>query len=220
MLDPRALQFQRTSLFGLKAPVFSWFKRLRLVHSCTVWCPTWPGYLCILLILLIPISWWCGWGESFLSLTSRSPAEVLVVEGWIGRNGVRSAAAEFKHHAYQYVVTTGEPNSEAWAEDHTSFADLAARELIALGLPKDKIIIAPAQDARTQRTFRSAVAVWRALSDRRIHPKSLNVFTLGPHARRSCLVFAKVFQSKPPKYGVSFKMAEISNGPRDKREEE
>jgi hypothetical protein len=29
-----------------------------------------------------------------------------------------------------------------------------------------------------------------------IHPSNLNVFTLGPHARRSRLVFAKVYQAE------------------------
>jgi hypothetical protein len=136
-----------------------------------------------------------------------------VVEGWIGRNGVRAAAAEFEHHAYQYVVTTGEPNGDPWEEDHTSFADLAARELIGLGLPKDKIIIAPAKDAKTQRTFRSAVAVWRALSQRGIHPKSLNVFTLGTHARRSCLVFSRVFQPRTEVGVVGWISTDWKGGP-------
>jgi hypothetical protein len=35
------------------------------------------------------------------------------------------------------------------------------------------------------------VAVWRALQTIGIQPKVINVFTLGPHAQRSRLVFAK-----------------------------
>jgi hypothetical protein len=37
----------------------------------------------------------------------RLPAEILVVEGWIGRDGVRAPAAEFEQSGYQYVVATG-----------------------------------------------------------------------------------------------------------------
>ncbi len=48
-----------------------------------------------------------GHPESFLSVTERSPADVLVVEGWIGREGVRAAGEEFKQRGYQYVVATG-----------------------------------------------------------------------------------------------------------------
>ena len=62
------------------------------------------------------------------------------------------------------------------------------------GVPEEKIIVAPSRDTERQRTYESAVAVFRALEARGIHPKTLNVFTLGPHARRSRLVFAKVLR--------------------------
>jgi hypothetical protein len=40
-----------------------------------------------------------------------------------------------------------------------------------------------------------AVAAWRALQTKEIQPTSINVFTRSSHARRSRLVFAKVFGS-------------------------
>jgi hypothetical protein len=51
---------------------------MRLIQRCTVWCPTLLGAGCIFLLLAIPAVWWFGCGESFLSLTQRLPAEVLV----------------------------------------------------------------------------------------------------------------------------------------------
>src|SRR5260370_41665820 len=69
---------------------------------------------------------------------------------------------------------------------------MARRELIRSGIRKEKIIVAPARDAQTQRTYGSAVGVWRTLRAKGIQPKSVNVFTYGPHARRSRLVFSKV----------------------------
>ena len=70
---------------------------------------------------------------------------------------------------------------------------MAASELIRSGIPREKIIVAPARDVKSQRTYESAVGVWRALRAKGIQPKSLNVFTYGPHARRSRLVFSKVY---------------------------
>jgi uncharacterized SAM-binding protein YcdF (DUF218 family) len=70
---------------------------------------------------------------------------------------------------------------------------MAGRELIRSGIPIDKIIIAPAKEAENQRTYESAVGVLRALRAKGINPKSINVFTYGPHARRSRLVLAKVY---------------------------
>jgi hypothetical protein len=170
-------------------------QKLRLVQRRTVWCPTWLGLFCIVVLLLIPVAWWCRSGESFLSLTSRLPAEILVVEGWIGRDGIRAAAAEFERGGYQYVVATGGLTAnKGWDIGGWSYAEGAEGELIRSGVRKDRIIVAPARDTERQRTYESAMAVRRALESRGIHANNLNVFTLGPHARRSRLVFAKVNQ--------------------------
>jgi hypothetical protein len=147
---------------------------------------------CVIVVLLIyPGIWLCIYGESFFSLTRRLPAEVLVVEGWIGNDGLRNAAAEFERGAYQYIVTTG---GQTWdRRSPSNYADLAGQELIRLGVPQDRIIIAPTGEIEHERTFNSAAAAWRALQFKGIHPQALNVFTLGVHARRSRFVYAKVY---------------------------
>jgi uncharacterized SAM-binding protein YcdF (DUF218 family) len=168
-------------------------QRLHLIQRRTVWCPTWLGSFCVAIILGTPIVWWLFCGESFLSLTKRLPPEVLVVEGWIGRDAVHAAADEFKQGGYQYVVAAGGwTSAEHWDEGGWSYAEGAEHELIRLGVPEDKIIVAPARDTNAQRTYESAVALWRALQAKGIKPRTVNVFTFGSHARRSALVFAKV----------------------------
>ena len=175
--------------------------RLRLVRRCEFWRPTSLGSLLIAILLGIPLLWWCCYAESFLSLTQRLQPEVLVVEGWIGLDGVRAAEAEFKQHGYQFIVATGDLHTDPWDKDHLSFAEMSARELIQLGVPKDKIIVAPADETETQRTYQAAAAVWKGFQDRGIKPRNLNVFTLGSHARRSHLIFAKV-EGPETKVGV------------------
>jgi uncharacterized SAM-binding protein YcdF (DUF218 family) len=165
---------------------------LRLAQRRTVWCPTWLGSFCIFALLVIPVAWWFTCGESFLSLTRRLPAHVLVVEGWIGRPGIRAAVAEFGQRGYQYIVASGGLTSGRWEDEPASYAEMAAGEMIRSGVPKERIIVATAEYTESHRTFESAVAVWRALQAAGIHPKAVNVFTFGPHARRSRLVFAKV----------------------------
>jgi hypothetical protein len=167
--------------------------RLRLVQRRTVWCPTWLGLFCLGVLLVTPVAWWAISGESVLSSSRPFPAEVLVVEGWIGSDGIRAAATEFDQGGYQYVVATGGlATGTGWGQSGWSYAEGADHELIRSGVPEEKIIFAPSKGTETQRTYESAVAVLRALASHGVHPKALNVFTLGPHAKRSCLVFAKV----------------------------
>jgi hypothetical protein len=150
----------------------------------------WWGGLVIVVLLLIPGIWLGLYGESFFSLNRRLLAQVLVVEGWIGDDGVRAAAAEFERGGYQYIVTTGGQAEDR--QDSSNYAEIAGQELIRLGIPKDRIIIAPTGKIEYEHTFKSAVAGWRALQKRGIQPEGINVFTLSTHARRSRLVYAKV----------------------------
>jgi hypothetical protein len=183
-------------------PVRGFFRHLglRLVRRSTLWCPTWLGSFCVALFLAAPAVWWCCYGEAFLSLTERRSPEVLVVEGWIGRDGVRAASKEFAAQGYKYIVTSGGVTSDQrWEEGGWSYAEGAEHELIQLGVPADRIMVATARDTKRQRTFASAVAVREALEAKGIRPATLNVFTWGPHARRSRLVFAKV---EPPDINV------------------
>ncbi len=169
------------------------FSGLRLVHRRTMWWPTLPGWFCIVMLLVMPAAWWFSYGESFLSLKRRLTAEVLVVEGWIGPVGIRAAGAEFEKGGYQYVVGSGGLSGERWNQPRWSYAEGAGNELSRFGVSEDRIIVASSLATESQRTYESAVAVWRALQARGIKPGKLNVFTLGAHARRSRMVFAKVF---------------------------
>jgi DUF218 domain len=172
--------------------------RLRLVQRRTIWFPTWLGLFCLAVLFAIPLVWWCFCGESFLSLTDRLPAEVLVVEGWIGGNGVRAAATEFRSGGYQYVVATGGQcdDDKGWKDPGWSYAQGAANELGRAGIPREKIILARAENTERARTFESAVSVFQTLESLTIKPASINVFTWGPHARRSRLVYAKVYTNR------------------------
>ena len=176
-------------------------RRLRLVQRRTLWCLTWLGAFCVALFLAAPAVWWFYCGESFLSLTERRPAEILVVEGWIGRKGLDAAVDEFERGGYRYIVASGCLTSGGWEDKRESYAEMAAGEMIRLSVPKESIIVAHSRNTKNHRTFESAVTTWRTLRDSGIKPAQLNVFTFGPHAGRSALVFTKVY-SDGSKIGV------------------
>ena len=61
-----------------------------------LWWPTWTGWIGIMALLVTPLLGWGLIGERFLSLTKRLDAEVLIVECWIGKDGLIAAVEEFK----------------------------------------------------------------------------------------------------------------------------
>jgi hypothetical protein len=164
-----------------------------LVGRRTIWLPTLLGWALLLSLFSSLVSLWLFKGEAFLSRTKRSPAEVLVVEGWIGIEGIHAAGAEFIQGKYAYIVTTNGLTNNRWDRDQFNYASLASEQLLQMGIARDRVIVAPPLETEGHRTFQSAAAVWRALRDKDIHPTAINVFTFGTHARRSQLVYSKVF---------------------------
>jgi DUF218 domain len=163
--------------------------------------PTWAGSFCIVALLFMFVATWLLHGESYLSATRRVPADILVVEGWIGRKGIRAAVHEFERGGYRYIVASGGLTSGRWEDEPSSYAEMAAKEMIRSGVPKERLVVATSENTESHRTFESAVAVWRALRDAGIKSRALDVFTIGPHARRSATVFGKV-NSDGAKVGV------------------
>jgi len=171
---------------------FTWPLGLGLLQRRTIFWPTWLGWFCGAMILGIFIVGCLVYGESYLTETHRSEADLLVVEGWIGREGIGAAVEEFDRGGYRYIVASGGLTSGRWEDKPGSYAEMAASEMIRLGVPKEEIVVATSENTENHRTFESAVAVWKTLRDAGIKPKGINVFTFGAHARRSALVFARV----------------------------
>ena len=169
--------------------------RLRLFQRRNLPCPTIWCWLLFLALAGAPLLAWWYRGEIFLSLNERLPADVLIVEAWTDAEGAEAAAAEFKGSGmpYQFVVAAGGLTGNPWTKRRWSYPEIAEAELTQAAIPSSRIILARSEDNGSHRTFETAVAAKQALDARGIHPKIVNVFTRGAHARRSRLVFAKVF---------------------------
>ncbi|MDB6169016.1 MAG: hypothetical protein JWM88_1880 [Verrucomicrobia bacterium] len=167
--------------------------RLPLFAQRKVWLPTWFGAACLVVIVGgLGGLWWCE-AEPFLSKTERLPAEVLVVEGWIDGTGIQSAVMEFRTGGYQVIVSAGGLTGKPWDEKRWDYSQEGEEQMLRLRIPRDQVIRATTRNKESQRTFEMAAAAWRALQARGIHPTAINVYTRSSHARRSRLVFAKVF---------------------------
>jgi len=137
------------------------------------------------------------WLHDFLAVNAPVQAEGLVVEGWVPDYIVEEAVREFEAGRYEWVAASGGPLSVGtYITEYRTYADVGVATLEKLGLPKDKLIVAEAEKTYRNRTYYSAKGVKAKLEELGLEPNGLNVVTEGAHARRTRLVYRKVFGSE------------------------
>ena len=146
---------------------------------------------------IVPILWLVG-GQRFLATSNRISADVLIVEGWIGREAFKAAKDEFDRGGYRFLVATGGLTGEPWAEKRWSYAEIAQVEFVRLGVPAGVVVIARSKESDRDRTYHNAAAALNQLRQEKIQPRGIQVFTRGLHTRRSGLVYERVFSEFTP----------------------
>jgi len=144
-----------------------------------------------------------GFIYGFLSPSNPVPAEVLVVEYWLPDYALQGAVAEFKRGHYKYVMTSGTEFPRGWGSSslYKTGADLAAATLAAMGLETNCIVVLSPSQAVRDRTYSRAVAIAEWLEATNPMARAVNLYSLGPHARRSRLLYQKAL-GKKVKVGV------------------
>ncbi|MEG3904822.1 YdcF family protein [Microcoleus sp. B4-C5] len=167
--------------------------RIRLIRRREIWAITREGWviasagLIILMLLIITNI------HPFLAVNAPIKADILVVEGWLPDYAIESAIAEFKKGEYSQLITTGVPLSKGYyLAEYKNYAALTAATCIALGFDQNQVIAVPAASVVKHRTAASAIALrdWFSTSDLKVN--SINLYSFGPHARRSWIVFKEV----------------------------
>src|SRR5882672_3807696 len=116
---------------------------------------------------------------------------VLVVEAWIPAKTLEESAIVFNSGRYRYLVIVGGPmqGSGIKSNDPTTWADLATSRLEKLGFDTRKLVQISVPAVSSARTLAGATAVKRWLGSSRISVCCVDVFTVGPHARKSWILF-------------------------------
>lgn len=135
--------------------------------------------------------------DPFLSVSRPVAAEALIVEGWLPDYALRDAVAEFRRGHYKYIIASGRTLPAHWLGSRfKSAADAAAAVLSAYGLETNQVVaVAPLED-RQDRTYASALAVRAWLEQSHPSLRAVNVYSLGPHARRTWLLYQKALGDK------------------------
>jgi hypothetical protein len=122
---------------------------------------------------------------------------------------LKIAVAEYKQNHYTRVFVTGLPVEQGTLlVAYTNHAHVGAAMLVKLGLDPSEVQAVPCGEPRRDRTFHTALALKHFLRDHNLSPRQLNLITVGPHARRSWLLFEKAF-------GDTAKVGIIAAPPRD-----
>jgi uncharacterized SAM-binding protein YcdF (DUF218 family) len=131
----------------------------------------------------------------FLAVTKRTPANFLVVEGWVQDYAIRAATEEYAAGKYQRVFATGGPVRGRGADriEFTTAASIGARKLTDAGLSSANVHPVPSQTSERDRTYGSAVALRDWLQAEHLTIRNLNVLTEDVHARRTRLLFQLAF---------------------------
>lgn len=133
--------------------------------------------------------------HSFLAVTAPIKANVLVVEGWLPDYALVEVAAEFRQGGYQKIFVVGGPLRHGYfLTQYKSFAHLAAATLTVLGIEAEKIVAIPMPLAVRDRTKTAALLLRQWLFSNGAEIQAVNLYSLGPHARRSWLAFKQVLQ--------------------------
>ena len=134
--------------------------------------------------------------QPFLAYTnSIDPAELLIVEGWIGDDGIIGAIAEFERKPYQLLITAGSHFGRGeYLSQYKDFAHLTEATLVTLGFDPQKIQAIPTPLTKRERTLTAALEVKRWLVQNNLNFKATNVYSEDVHSRRSWLLYSQVLE--------------------------
>ena len=133
----------------------------------------------------------------FLAITDPVTGGDLIVEGWAPDYAFDQAIVEFRRNQYGKMYVTGGPIEEGSTLcDHKTYAERGAAILRSKGLPADVVQAVSAPYVDRARTYASATALKNWQLDHGISSKSYHVMSVGPHARRTRLLFQEALGAR------------------------
>jgi hypothetical protein len=160
---------------------------------------TWRGWVLLTVLGLLGILFAVRGMLPFLAITNAHGRGVMIVEGWMPSFLVHEVATRYKAGSYsQLILARPLVRGVSKYESGEFTGQYVADALMQHGLSKDEIHVVFFEPGQKDRTFAGAVAVREWMGQAYPQPWTIDVVTLGPHARRSRLLFAKAFPEASP----------------------
>lgn len=158
------------------------------------WRLTWRGWLLVLTFFLVS-----GWmlklfAYSFLAPLQPVPSSLLIFEGWSPTSTAKQVADLFHSGHFQKVLVVRALTDSTNIYESGRFAgDYMKNLIVEDGVPQSCVSIIFPLVAKKDRTYHSALAAKQWMMQQGISLKAIDVATLGPHARRSRLLYERAF---------------------------
>ncbi|WP_138499693.1 ElyC/SanA/YdcF family protein [Nostoc sp. PA-18-2419] len=164
---------------------------IKLIKRQQMWTLTAPGWAIAIAVVAYLMFLSITHVHSYLAVTSPiKSAEILVVEGWLPDYAIEQALIEFKNGSYRQIITTGGSLGKGtYLTGYNNFAEVTAATFNKLGLEAEKVVAVPTPFVVRDRSYASAAEFSRWLSNSNLKVKSINLFSLDVHTRRSWLIF-------------------------------
>ena len=121
----------------------------------------------------------------------------MVVEGWLTKYAFEKGINEFRYHNYRLQITTGGSIPfAAYISNYKTFAEFGSAILKNIGFNEKQLVVVSSPAVMKDRTYASAISLKKWLLHSGLFIKSINVLSIGPHARRTWILFKKAFGSE------------------------
>jgi hypothetical protein len=162
-------------------------KPIKLANKRERWGLTGWGWLAVLLLLTVWIWVTARNIVPFLSKEETIAARVMVLEGYVPDYAFPEIIRIFTEDNYEFLIATGTSYDQGfYISGVRSSAELIGKSLKNIGFDTTKMAVVPASsDVYRDRTFYTGQAVKTYLQKYRPEVKSINLVSVGVHARRS-----------------------------------
>ena len=184
--------------------------KIKLVQEKKIKVPTLAGWVVIGIFLFALLCAFVAGINPFLSLNKPVDTKVMVVEGWLPDYAIKEALDEFNRNHYSLCITAGIAIDKGFfLSQYATYAQLAAETLKKLGMDSSKLAVVSSPEVKVDRTFACACAVRAWIQKSGLSINGINVISLGPHSRRTLLLYRHAFNSgkregdrKPMRIGI------------------
>lgn len=165
---------------------------MRILKQKKCWRPTWLGWLILVIFLVVLFRLFLSFSVGYLAVNKTVGAKTLVIEGWVETYVLLDALKYYKENGYERMIVTGTPITiYEFIAPYRNTAEATIFALKYFGF-SDTIYRADIPtNTYVDRTYHTGLMVKSLFDDHPEWEKSIDIYSVGVHSRRSRFLFRK-----------------------------